>query len=1044
VTFVATTSGWFLFAFFPVFSLSLDKLPRLKHSFFMQGLQRSTNDFVFSSQIKSMQKTQKYENAYRNVVILLLLFFLGIGSLYGQQIIEVANPGEHQDIRPNLEAAWDRASAGDIIQLPAGSFSFSGNILLPAYQKPGIHLRGRGSGANGTRLYRNSETAEWMITVYGTGGGVSEAEIEISDIWFQAMDTRLYSGDGGTSYGSFQGLGLRGTDFYLHDCKFQYFSNRAVGVSHLQNRGKGVISNNEFLDNIALESDGGYSKAYGINISVWGDVTSWVSVSPGTDNFVYVEDNYFSRMAPAIAGSEGALYVFRYNTTELFVTEDSHVDLHGGRPEHLNPDYQYASRFAEVYGNTFRATPESDPLYIQPQTRALNFKGGEAIVFNNTFEGFSGYVIGLLNTGAWYDDYFDHPADYDIPDYPIPYQIGYESGDQYGTGHSGTDPDTYGDGDVFIWNNEYVDCGQVLYTPTFTYDGVTYDYIQEGRDFHRTARPDYTPYTYPHPRRNMDSRYSVSLSADPSEGGDVTGGGTYESGTEVTVRASSADGYTFEGWTSGGDTLSTSSSYSFTVNANVSLTAHFEAESRDYTVSVSSSPSSGGSVSGDGTYTEGSEVTVDATAASGYTFEGWLSSGDTVSVDPGYTFTLTQDTSLTAHFESEPSDYTVSVSSSPSSGGSVSGGGTYTEGSEVTVDATAASGYIFEGWLSSGDTVSVDPGYTFTLTQDTSLTAHFDSPNHYDVQLSANPVEGGTTMGAGTYEEGTQVTVQANAESGFEFGGWTSGGDTLSFDPTYSFTITRDTSLMAYFERQYDFVVEVTPNPSEGGDIEGGQNSKGGTIESGLNYEAGTQATLYALPSEDYVFEVWTAAGDTLTTDSIVSFDVTEDMALTAHFAQLHDVTLQVSPPEGGRVDGGGSYEEGSEVVLRAEPAEGYHFEGWTLEGDTLSADTAFTFEVNNDMSITANFQQLATGLDDAERDPVRIFPNPVVNILYVQGLENTYYQLTIYDIKGRKVKHKQIQGERVSVPVDDLAPGMYILRIDNGQTNLSHKLIVQ
>ena len=69
--------------------------------------------------------------------------------------------------------------------------------------------------------------------------------------------------------------------------------------------------------------------------------------------------------------------------------------------------------------------------------------------------------------------------------------------------------------------------------------------------------------------------------------------------------------------------------------------------------------------------------------------------------------------------------YTISVSASPSSGGTVSGGGTYQQGQSCTVHATANSGYTFTNWTEGGSQVSTNANYTFTVTGNRTLVAHF-------------------------------------------------------------------------------------------------------------------------------------------------------------------------------------------------------------------------------------------------------------------------------------------------------------------------------
>ena len=73
--------------------------------------------------------------------------------------------------------------------------------------------------------------------------------------------------------------------------------------------------------------------------------------------------------------------------------------------------------------------------------------------------------------------------------------------------------------------------------------------------------------------------YTISLEANPSQGGAVKGEGQYIEGETVTVTATANDKYKFVKWTDkNGETLSEEASYTFTVQSDLSLTAVFEKE----------------------------------------------------------------------------------------------------------------------------------------------------------------------------------------------------------------------------------------------------------------------------------------------------------------------------------------------------------------------------------------------------------------------------------------------------------------------------------
>jgi hypothetical protein len=67
----------------------------------------------------------------------------------------------------------------------------------------------------------------------------------------------------------------------------------------------------------------------------------------------------------------------------------------------------------------------------------------------------------------------------------------------------------------------------------------------------------------------------MTASSSFAPGGSVTGGGGYATGGTVTLSASAADGYRFNGWTENEIPVSASAILSFTCSANRILVAHF-------------------------------------------------------------------------------------------------------------------------------------------------------------------------------------------------------------------------------------------------------------------------------------------------------------------------------------------------------------------------------------------------------------------------------------------------------------------------------------
>ena len=79
--------------------------------------------------------------------------------------------------------------------------------------------------------------------------------------------------------------------------------------------------------------------------------------------------------------------------------------------------------------------------------------------------------------------------------------------------------------------------------------------------------------------------------------------------------------------------------------------------------------------------------------------------------------------------------------------------------------------------------------------------AYVGSGSKYVIEIGSSVAEGGNVTGAGTYEKGQEVTLTATPAKDYEFVAWTEGGNVVSTNATYVFTVEKKRSLVAEFEK---------------------------------------------------------------------------------------------------------------------------------------------------------------------------------------------------------------------------------------------------
>ena len=436
---------------------------------------------------------------------------------------------------------------------------------------------------------------------------------------------------------------------------------------------------------------------------------------------------------------------------------------------------------------------------------------------------------------------------------------------------------------------------------------------------------------------------TAMVSVNPTNGGTVTGTGTYNYGQTCNLTAVPATGHHFVNWTKNGTQVSTDPNYSFVVTGEDTYVANFEINSYDVTAMVSVNPTNGGTVNGMGTFTYGQTCDLTAVPAEGFHFVKWTKNGTQVSTNPVYSFTVTEEANYVAYFEIN--SYAITATANPTDGGTITGAGTYNHFENCTLTATPATGYTFLRWTKNGTQVSTNPTYTFQVTEAASYVAQFQL-NSYEITATANPTDGGTIAGAGTYNHFANCTLTATPATGYHFVKWTKNGTQVSTNTSYTFEVTGAASYVAHFELN-SYAITATANPTAGGTVTGA-----GT------YNHFENCTLTATPATGYTFLRWTKNGTQVSTNPTYTFQVTEAASYVAQFQlNSYEITATANPTDGGTIAGAGTYNHFENCTLTATPATGYTFLRWTKNGTQVSTNPTYTFQVTEAASYVAQFQ---------------------------------------------------------------------------------------
>lgn len=307
-------------------------------------------------------------------------------------------------------------------------------------------------------------------------------------------------------------------------------------------------------------------------------------------------------------------------------------------------------------------------------------------------------------------------------------------------------------------------------------------------------------------------------------------------------------------------------------------------------------------VTGGGNITYGNSTTVSAPAVSGYTFVGWFTgyskdgNGTNVSTDLSFTYTPSDDTTLTAVYALKSGQmFKLSVTGSKFKY-STDGGASWstTQKSEmnaefdantvITLKFIGNTDETFRDWVNASDKiVSTDKdGYTFTLVCDTVLKAHYSDEEEGTALVSFKSAYG-QVIAARTYSATDTISFPAApSKMGSKFAGWSMSEEEIK------------ASIAA---NRY---IEVTPIYEASGEIytvtvryEGVE--KEDTVYAGI--AVGKGKILTAPTISGYTFSCWkNSEGTIVSTNEEYTIRPTSDVTYTAVYVTENEQPAEKIP----------------------------------------------------------------------------------------------------------------------------------------------------
>lgn len=495
--------------------------------------------------------------------------------------------------------------------------------------------------------------------------------------------------------------------------------------------------------------------------------------------------------------------------------------------------------------------------------------------------------------------------------------------------------------------------------------------------------------------KSGETVYKLSAKAQ-SYGGVVKVESSGLMGSDAVAYATPNEGMKFAGWFNydTGVELSKDSTYAFTVQGDISLIAKFEKAKYNYQIKkVYIIKDAQGNytvdtkvgdceVTGGGNYSYGQRITFQAAPTTGYKFRGWNFHSYTPGEHPNkasaqMTVVAGENAIVYAVFE-RISEVRVKVRLGDSKYQVVLDESLYGKDPDRIDKLLSEEGYTFNKdnflafilGIKSYDKLN----YKFLYWQDVetkliydmqignSLDNRFILLNSMDINIvpvfedraytvqSRNSV-GGVVIGIGSYITGSDFTITASPNAGYEFDKWTDDGVSAeqSTNPVRKFSgIASNVTVSAQFKKVLiNYTLTTESNMLEGGVVVGGGA-----------YSASTHAVLTASVKDNtYEFSHWEEDGKILSFNNMYIVKMNQDRTIMAKFNKVQpkyrvNVISEHGSVSMSTVSGdnnpSGLYYYGDEVILTAQANAEYVFIGWYSGGKEISSASEVRVRASN------------------------------------------------------------------------------------------------